>query len=130
MLLDTSGLYSYFDEDDSFHTQAVQYFDASDSMLVNDYVLTEFIPLCLTRGLNRRKTLAFVEEILASPFIEKIWTTENNYTEALTLLKERPDKNYSLCDAASFVMMRERDVNEALTTDKHFEQEGFIRLLK
>jgi len=130
MLLDTSGLYSYFDEDDSFHARAVEYFDASDSMLVNDYVLSEFIPLCQVRGLNRRKTLAFVEEILASPFIEKVWTTEDHYTQALRLLKERRDKTYSLCDAVSFILMRERGITEALTTDKHFEQEGFIRLLK
>ena len=130
MLLDTSGLYSYFDENDSFHARAVEYFDASDSMLVNDYVLAEFIPLCQVRGLNRRKTLAFVEEILASPFIEKVWTTEDHYTQALRLLKERRDKTYSLCDAVSFILMRERGITEALTTDKHFEQEGFIRLLK
>lgn len=130
MLLDTSGLYSYFDKDDSFHITAVGYFDAANSMLDNDYVLAEFIPLCRVRGLNREKTLAFVEEILLSPLIEKIWTNERHYLTALNLLKTRPDKNYSLCDAASFILMREYEVIEALTTDKHFEQEGFVRLLK
>ncbi len=60
MLLDTSGLYSYFDKDDAFHVSAVEYFDASVSMLINDYVLAEFVPLCLVRGLNREKTLAFI----------------------------------------------------------------------
>jgi predicted nucleic acid-binding protein len=130
MLLDTSGLYSYFDKDDLFHVKAVEYFEASVSMLVNNYVLAEFIPLCRVRGLNREKTLAFVEEILLSPFIEKIWTTERHYIEALTLLKARFDKTYSLCDAASFILMREYEIVEALTTDKHFEQEGFVRLLK
>jgi len=130
MLLDTSGLYSYFDKDDAFHVSAVEYFDASVSMLINDYVLAEFVPLCLVRGLNREKTLAFVEEILLSPFIEKIWTTELNYLEALNLLKTRSDKTYSLCDAASFILMRQYEIVEALTTDKHFEQEGFVRLLK
>ncbi len=130
MLLDTSGLYSYFDKDDSFHDKAVKYFDTVNSMVVNDYVLAEFIPLCRVRGLNREKTLAFVEEILRSPFVEKIWTNERHYRAALTLLKTRADKNYSLCDAASFILMREYEINEALTTDKHFEQEGFIRLLK
>ncbi len=130
MLLDTSGLYSYFDKDDSFHDKAVGHFDAANSMLINDYVLAEFIPLCLVRGLNREKTLAFVEEILLSPFIEKIWTTERHYLAALNLLKTRADKNYSLCDAASFILMREYKIIEALTTDKHFEQEGFVRLLR
>ncbi|MEH2285259.1 MAG: hypothetical protein V7K90_28760 [Nostoc sp.] len=41
----------------------------------------------------------------------------------------RQDKSYSLCDAVSFVLMRQRGVTEALTTDHHFEQEGFRRLL-
>jgi predicted nucleic acid-binding protein len=46
------------------------------------------------------------------------------------LLEERPDKDYSLCDAVSFVLMRQYNLADALTTDKHFEQEGFTRLLK
>ncbi|MDQ3219826.1 MAG: hypothetical protein M3Q26_03625 [Acidobacteriota bacterium] len=99
-------------------------------MLVSDYVLSEFIPLCRTRGLKRIQTLAFVEEILYSPFIDKVWTTEFHYLEALNLLKSRQDKSYSLCDAVSFILMRERGLDRALTTDKHFEQEGFLRLLK
>lgn len=130
MLLDTSGLYCYFDKDDLFHKKADEYFDSSDFMIVSDYVLSEFIPLCHTRGLNRIKTLTFVEEILYSPLIDKVWTTESHYIEALNLLKSRPDKSYSLCDAVSFLLMRERGLDQALTTDKHFEQEGFVRLLK
>jgi len=45
-------------------------------------------------------------------------------------MRERADKNYSLCDAASFVVMQQRGIVESLTTDKHFRQEGFIRLLE
>ena len=48
----------------------------------------------------------------------------------MELLENRLDKNYSLCDAVSFVVMRERGFIEALTTDKHFEQENFIKLLE
>ena len=48
---------------------------------------------------------------------------------AFALVQARQDKTYSLCDAVSFVLMRERGIREALTTDKHFEQEGFQRLL-
>jgi predicted nucleic acid-binding protein len=35
-----------------------------------------------------------------------------------------------LGDAVSFLLMRKLGINEALTTDLHFEQEGFVRLLK
>jgi predicted nucleic acid-binding protein len=50
--------------------------------------------------------------------------------EAVALLNRRPDKDYSLCDAVSFVLMRRYALADVLTTDKHFEQEGFTRLLK
>lgn len=52
------------------------------------------------------------------------------HRSALALLQSRPDKTYSLCDAVSFVLMRHYNITEALTTDRHFEQEGFVRLLK
>lgn len=46
------------------------------------------------------------------------------------LFQRRSDKTWSLVDCASFVVMQERGTMEALTTDIHFEQAGFVRLLK
>ena len=51
------------------------------------------------------------------------------HRDAMALLIARPDKTYSLCDGVRFVLMRQRHVTEALTTDRHCEQEGFQRLL-
>lgn len=47
----------------------------------------------------------------------------------MALLMARPDKASFQCDAVSFILMRQRRITEALTTDRHFEQEGFQRLL-
>ena len=52
------------------------------------------------------------------------------YEAGLTLYRQRPDKNWSLTDCISFVVMRQRGISEALTGDRHFEQAGFIALLK
>jgi len=46
------------------------------------------------------------------------------------LLRQRLDKDWSLCDAVSFILMREYGIEDALTSDHHFEQAGFRRLLE
>ena len=40
------------------------------------------------------------------------------------------DKEWSLTDCASFDVMRERKLVDALVYDKHFEQAGFVPLLR
>jgi predicted nucleic acid-binding protein len=50
--------------------------------------------------------------------------------EAWQLFKSHQDKQWSLVDCTSFVFMKRRSIVEALTTDHHFEQAGFVRLLK
>ncbi|MGI9060786.1 MAG: type II toxin-antitoxin system VapC family toxin [Ktedonobacteraceae bacterium] len=48
--------------------------------------------------------------------------------EAWMLLKNRIDKEWSLVDASSFVVMTRYGMTEALTTDHHFTQAGFVQL--
>ena len=43
---------------------------------------------------------------------------------AVQLYRTRPDKDWSLTDCLSFVVMERRNLTEALTTDGHFEQAG------
>jgi predicted nucleic acid-binding protein len=47
----------------------------------------------------------------------------------LHLFAGRPDKNWSLTDCISFVVMQDEGLIEALTADAHFEQAGFKALL-
>ena len=52
------------------------------------------------------------------------------FQRGLRLYEERPDKEWSLTDCLSFVVMKDENLREALTGDQHFEQAGFIALLK
>jgi predicted nucleic acid-binding protein len=97
--------------------------------VTHSYVLAEFVALAHARRLPRMAALTFVSDLVENPDIETVWVDEALHHAAMALLMARPDKTYSLCDAVSFVLMRQRHVTEALTTDRHFEQEGFQRLL-
>ena len=130
MFIDTSGFFSIHSEADKQHAKADEIYNQSWFRLTTSYVLDEFVALASARKLSREKILAFSEEILIDETVEIVWVNKDLHTKAVELLKNRKDKSYSLCDAVSFVVMRERKINEALTTDHHFEQEGFIRLLK
>ena len=129
MLLDTSGLLCYFDVAERHHSEAVHFFRSSSFPLTHNYVLAEFVPLCRTRGLDARQALSFALDVIVNASIEIVWIDDRIHRAGLLLLQARIDKTYSLCDAVSFLLMREHGITEALTTDRHFEQEGFIRLL-
>ncbi len=129
MLLDTSGLLCSFNATEPCHTDAVRLFRTAKTMVTHSYVLAEFTTLAHARGLSRKDTYAFAGSLLTNLHLEIVWVDAALHRQALDALQARPDKNYSLCDMVSFVLMRQRDIVEALTTDHHFAQEGFTRLL-
>jgi uncharacterized protein len=49
--------------------------------------------------------------------------------KAVALFAQHHDKDWSLCDCTSFVLMRERGITHALAADHHFDQAGFTALL-
>ena len=51
-------------------------------------------------------------------------------SRAATLFENRLDKAWSITDCVSFVVMQERNITQALTHDRHFEQAGFQCLLR
>ena len=53
-----------------------------------------------------------------------------SFLDRLTLYNARPDKGYSLTDCISMQTMRREGLTEALTNDRHFEQEGFRALFR
>jgi predicted nucleic acid-binding protein len=129
MLLDTSGLLCVCSPAEALHQAAVQAYEAAVRRVTHGYVLAEFVALANVRGLDRRRTLAFVDACVHDPDLRLVWVDRDLHLRAMELLQSRLDKTYSLCDAVSFVLMKELGIQDALTTDRHFEQEGFRRLL-
>ena len=95
---------------------------------------TEMVLFELANALSsvelRGKTIILIDELQTLPNVQIVWSSVELFEKAWTLYRERPDKEWSLTDCASFVVMRERGINLAFTSDKHFEQAGFVRLLE
>jgi predicted nucleic acid-binding protein len=129
MFIDTSGWLCTLDERDLRHERANELFLTARNLITHSYVIDELVSLCLRRKFSRARTIGFLDELFHDPTIEIVWVEEFLTLRAFALLKERNDKSWSLCDAVSFIIMQDRNLNEALTTDHHFEQAGFIKLL-
>lgn len=129
LLIDTSGFFSLYDEDEKNHSETVRFYENSLAKITTSYVLAEYTPLAQIRRVPRSEIIKFSSLILEDKDVEIVWVDEILHRQAVKLMQKREDKNYSLCDAVSFVIMRERGIMDALTTDKHFKQEGFRRLL-
>ena len=71
-----------------------------------------------------------VRGILSDPAFIVLPRTEDQFEKGLELYERRPDKGYSLTDCISMNCMRTHGIVEILTTDHHFQQEGFVILLK
>jgi uncharacterized protein len=82
---------------------------------------------------KRRYRQAAIELLLSleqDRTVEIVPISDELYQKAFELFCNRPDKDWSLIDCASFIVMRENNLSQALTTDEHFEQAGFVALLK
>ncbi len=75
---------------------------------------------------------------LAAAFIRRCYTEANMVvvsvdtpllTRALDLYESRADKEWGLTDCISFVAMRDRNLTDAATGDRHFHQAGFRALM-
>lgn len=135
VFVDTAGWGNLVDSSQPYHSLAVSIYQAirqqRDKLITTNYILLELVSLMSSPlKIPRSKMIAFIDALKQSPLVEVIHIDPLLDNKAWQLLKTREDKGWSLTDCTSFVLMEERHINEALTTDRHFEQAGFIRLLK
>ena len=130
---DTSGWASFFREQERHHVRAValmtQWQAENRHVVTTNYVLGELISLCQRLRVPRSRGVSYIHSIRAETWIEIVHIDEQLDVRAWELLENRLDKPWSLVDCASFVVMEQRGLTDALTTDHHFDQAGFVRLL-
>jgi predicted nucleic acid-binding protein len=93
------------------------------------WVLTE-LGDALHHGRNRETFARFLDALDGHEDFEVVPASPELFQRGVELFRARPDKEWSLTDCISFIVMDEKELSEALTGDRHFEQAGFKPLLK
>ncbi|NEO57085.1 MAG: type II toxin-antitoxin system VapC family toxin [Okeania sp. SIO3B5] len=100
-------------------------------IFTSEMVLTEVLNDFSKRGnFFRQAVIELIENIYKHPNVTVVKQTSSQFQEGLFLYKQRVDKQWSLTDCVSFQIMEYYNILEALAYDKHFEQAGFIALLR
>jgi predicted nucleic acid-binding protein len=130
---DTNGWIALSSKRDQLHEAAVK---INRDLLRSGhrYVTTNFILDETYTGLRMKvghlAAVDFGERQRKSKTVQIIRITEEMEEEAWEMFKQYTDKDFSFTDCTSFVLMRRLGLTEAFTSDHHFEQMGFVTLLK
>lgn len=95
-------------------------------LVTTDFVLLE-VADALSAPALRAATVGFINRLRTT--MEIVPVSEDLLARGWALYSQRADKDWGLSDCTSFVVMQERQIAEAFTSDRHFEQSGFTRLL-
>lgn len=125
---DSSGFIAAFDARDASHAKAAatwrQIAQAREPLVTTQLVLAETVTYLRRRGgweLSRRVGTA----LLDSSAIEIVGLDAEQLAAAWREFVRNPDPKLSLCDAASFIVMRDRHLRRAFSLDRHFAAAGF-----
>jgi uncharacterized protein len=130
---DTGYWIALLDPQDTLHQKVVNLSISLSQVQIctSEMVLTEVLNHFSKRGDFLRYAAAMlIESLQENSAIIIFAQTEAIFQEALILYKRRPDQAWSHTDCSSFCIMQKQNILEALAYDKHFEQAGFIPLLR
>ena len=129
LFADTFYYLALLSRDDATHERAVEVSRAVLADTVTTaWVLTE-VADALAAPAQRGAFLTLLNSLRADPNVVIIPPSNDLFQRGISLYGERLDKDWSLTDCISFVVMRDHGMAEALTGDHHFEQAGFRILL-
>jgi hypothetical protein len=131
VFVDTAFVVALASRQDQYHavaTALVPRFGSGTRMVTTRAVCLE-IGNTLASEQHRQKGVELLTGMEKDPRFEIIPLTDDLYADGMALFAERRDKEWSLTDCVSFLVMQRRGIRRALTADNHFRQAGFEPLL-
>ena len=100
-------------------------------IVTTEMVLAEFLNhMSRTGQYGRRLAVDTVMSLQNNSVVEVVPQTSAQFMEAVERYASRLDQRWSVTDCASFLLMEQRGITEALAFDRDFEQAGFVALLR
>ena len=130
---DTSALYAAVDARDAHHRHTAllmrQLAQTGRMIVTTDYVVAETLNLAVTRR-GRIVADRLLQLFETSSGLRMEWIGPERFLAAKAFFRRHSDHGYSFTDCTSFIVMRELQIRDALTSDRHFTEAGFRTLLK
>jgi uncharacterized protein len=130
VLADTFYFLALVNPKDQAHKKALDFSAGfSGPIVTTTWILME-VGDALCRVPDRATYLKLLDNLANASIATVVPATQEVFEKAIALFAARPDKDWSVTDCTSFVIMQERGIKEAITGDKHFVQAGFHALLR
>ena len=114
---------------DAYHARAVEFARHWRGVIVTTrWVLAE-VGDGLSGEANRALAVRLIEQAASSVRFRVVQGSDDLFERGFDLYRRRGDKEWSLTDCVSFIVMADERITEALTGDRHFVQAGFTALL-
>lgn len=126
---DTFFYLALLDKTDLAHRESLEKSKTAGIIVTTEFILLELGNAC-ARAEDHADFLALVAGMRASQRVKIIPLSSELFNAGLDRMHERPDKDWSLIDCISFVVMENEGINDALTADQHFNQAGFKALFR
>ena len=130
LFLDTAFIQALLNVRDAYHPKAIELFPRvrnASEIWITEAILTEVGNAC--SAINRKGAVQFIQQCYQTDNIRVVSIDTQLFTQATHLYQSRSDKNWGLTDCISFIVMTQNNLQDAVTTDRHFIQAGFRALM-
>ena len=133
VFVDSGGFFAHLVSEDLLHNRAAALFAQADRehwrLFTTNAVVYETHALLTNRAREGRDAgLQFLEQIERG-LCAVVRLTHEDEMKATALLHAHGDKNYSLCDALSFVATERLGITDVIAFDRHFREYGTLTIL-
>ena len=113
---------------DAGHEKAVAVSEPSARLVTTQWILAE-VGDALSAPKDRGRFAALIDQLNADASVSVVPASDADFQRGVAMFRQRPDKDWTLTDCLSFVVMQQMGIRQALTADRHFRQAGFETLL-